>query len=91
MPKMKTRKDKAYKLFSEGKDASSPEIKALGLRATTRYSYYSRWKTEGEPLVAPGASLLPEKKAKKELKKKEKPAQSDQAEKDYFPFIYSIT
>lgn len=48
-----TRKDKAYKLFSEGFEPSSPEVKALGLSESSRYSYHSKWKAEGKP--APSA------------------------------------
>jgi len=35
---------KAFQLFNEGKDSSSPEIKALGLKGGTRYTYYDNWK-----------------------------------------------
>jgi len=44
-----TRKDKAYKLFSEGHVPSSPEVKALGLSKGSRDSHYSEWKAEGQP------------------------------------------
>ena len=44
-----TRKDKAYKLFSEDHVPSSPEVKALGLSKGSRDSYYSEWKAEGQP------------------------------------------
>jgi len=46
---MTSNKDKAFALFHAGKTASSPEVKALGLRASTRYHYYSEWKSLGKP------------------------------------------
>jgi len=49
----KGKKAKAFKLFNEGKDASSPEVKALGLKGGTRYTYHDEWKKSkaegGEP------------------------------------------
>lgn len=54
-------KAKAFQLFDEGKNASSPEVKALGIKGATRYSYYSNWKKGraegGEPEA--GAVKLP--------------------------------
>lgn len=46
---MTSNKDKAFALFHTGKTASSPEVKALGLRASTRYHYHSEWKSLGKP------------------------------------------
>lgn len=66
-----TRKDKAYKLFSEGYEPSSPEVKALGLSKSSRYSYYSKWKTEGQPApVIEEKSKGTEKEAKLTVKAK---------------------
>lgn len=43
-------KAKAFKLFDEGFDKSSPEVKALGMRPGTRHGYYKRWQDgEGQP------------------------------------------
>ena len=36
-------KGKAFKLFSEGKVPTDPEVKALGLKAKTRANYYLDW------------------------------------------------
>jgi len=44
-----SKKSRAYKLFSEGKKANSPEVKALGLKQGSRYGYYSKWNQEGRP------------------------------------------
>ena len=44
-----SKKSKAYRLFSEGKEARSPEVKALKLTKATRYNYFSAWKREGKP------------------------------------------
>lgn len=44
-----SKKDKAYKLFSEGKRPSDPEVKALQLGGTTRYTYFGIWKAAGRP------------------------------------------
>lgn len=39
-----SKKDEALRLFGEGKRPSDPEVKALGLRAKTRYNYYQEYK-----------------------------------------------
>ena len=39
-----TRKEKAFKLFEEGKTNLDPKVKALGLKAKTRANYYYEWK-----------------------------------------------
>lgn len=45
-------KAKAFKLFDEGFDKGSPEVKALGMRPGTRHGYYKRWQDgEGQPGV----------------------------------------
>jgi len=49
-----TRKDKAFKLFSEGFVPSSPEVKAIRLSKGSRYAYYSKWKAEGQPAPSAG-------------------------------------
>ena len=64
MPRRKTRKERAYELFCEGKTSSSPEVKDLGLKAETRYSYYSRWLAEGKPSFPPSSSSLTGKEIK---------------------------
>lgn len=46
---MTSNKDKAFALFHAGKTASSLEVKALGLKASTRYHYHSEWKSLGKP------------------------------------------
>jgi len=46
---MTSNKDKAFALFHAGKTASSPEVKALGIKASTRYHYHSEWKSLGKP------------------------------------------
>ncbi len=40
------KKAKAFSLFDEGKTSSSPEVKALKLKGSTRYTYYGDWKKE---------------------------------------------
>jgi len=44
-----SKKSKAYTLFSEGKQSSSPEVKALKLKLNTRYNYFSEWQRTGKP------------------------------------------
>lgn len=39
----KTKKEKAFELFDQGFDVSSPEIKALKLKSGTRHNYHSEW------------------------------------------------
>ena len=39
-----SKKDEAFRLFGEGKRPSDPEVKALGLRAKTRYNYFQEYK-----------------------------------------------
>jgi len=41
---MKSKTARAFELFEEGKTASSPEVKALGLKPSSRYSLLSQWK-----------------------------------------------
>jgi len=41
---MKSKTARAFELFEEGKTASSPEVKALGLKPSSRYSLFSQWK-----------------------------------------------
>ena len=50
---MTSNKDKAFALFHAGKTASSPEVKALGIKASTRYHYHSEWKSLGKPAHYP--------------------------------------
>jgi len=46
---MASNKNKAFVLFRAGKGPSSPEVKALGIKASTRYHYHSEWKSLGRP------------------------------------------
>ncbi len=39
-----SKKEEALELFSQGKRPSSPEVKALGLTAKTRYNYFQEYK-----------------------------------------------
>lgn len=45
------RKRIAYALFAAGKTATSPEVKALCLKYSTRLYYYAKWKAMGSPSV----------------------------------------
>ena len=49
MAKKVNKKIKAYELFAQGYEPSSPEVKALKLKYTTLHTYYSNWKTGGQP------------------------------------------
>jgi len=40
MSKKVSKKDKAFELFDEGKNPSSPEVKALKLKGSTKYNYF---------------------------------------------------
>lgn len=42
-------KDKAFALFSLKKVPTSPEVKALGIKAGTRWNYFNEWKKLGKP------------------------------------------
>ena len=37
-------KERAFRLFDEGKRPSDPEVKALGIKPSTAYRYYQEWK-----------------------------------------------
>ena len=37
-------KERAFRLFDEGKRPSDPEVKALGIKPNSAYRYYQRWK-----------------------------------------------
>jgi len=43
-PRHDSMKDRAYRLFDEGRRPSDPEVKALGLKPTTVYRYFQSWK-----------------------------------------------
>lgn len=45
------REKAAWALFGEGRQATSPEVKALGLRPSTTHRYYWEWKLEGKPKI----------------------------------------
>ena len=49
-----SKKELAYDLFSEGFESGSPEVKALGLKGTTRRTYYSVWLRKGRPATPGG-------------------------------------
>ena len=66
-----TKKEEAFKLFDEGKNALSEEVKALRLKGKTRYNYYQDWqKARGVAPSSPEATLKANKpgKAISELK-----------------------
>ena len=67
MSKKMTGKERAYQLFNEGKAVSSPEVKALGLKASTRYSYHTIWEKAGRPASAPGTPPASETKKKERV------------------------
>ncbi len=51
------KKDKAFELFDEGKNPSSPEVKVLKLKGSTKYNYYSEWlKKRGDALPSSGTA-----------------------------------
>ncbi len=58
-----TRKEKAFKLFEEGKTASSPEVKALGLKGRTKYNYYLDWQKD-RGVTSPSSESISEAKGK---------------------------
>jgi len=39
-----SKKAKAFKLFSEDKRPSDPEVKSLGIKPESAYRYYQAWK-----------------------------------------------
>ena len=45
----KTKREKAFELFSQGFLPLSPEVKALGLHPSNRYKYYHQWESLGKP------------------------------------------
>ncbi|MFC1871415.1 hypothetical protein ACFLYF_03335, partial [Chloroflexota bacterium] len=42
----KSKKARAFELYSEGKRPSSPEVKSLGIKPESAYRYYQDWKKE---------------------------------------------
>ena len=52
-----TRKDKAYILFNKGYVPSSPDVEALGLSEGSRYTYYSNWQAESQPVPSMGEKI----------------------------------
>jgi len=44
---MANMKAQAFRLFDEGFDKNSPEVKALGMKAGTRWGYYAKWQQGG--------------------------------------------
>ncbi len=67
MDEKMTGKERIYQLFNEGKAISSPEVKALGLKASTRYSYHTMWKKAGKPASAPGTASLAREASKQKI------------------------
>lgn len=39
-----TKKEQVFKLFAEGKRPSDPEVKAVGLKSRSIYTYFTNWK-----------------------------------------------
>lgn len=42
-------KDKAFALFTLDKKPRDPEVKALGIKSSTRWNYFNEWKRLGKP------------------------------------------
>ena len=65
-----SRKAKAYELFTKGFGPYSPEVRALGLKSSTRAAYHSEWLAAGRPgaptdeiddeLIPQGSKILSE-------------------------------
>ncbi len=49
LPRKKSKKARAYRLFSQGNKPDSPEMKDLGLHKSTPYKYYAAWIADGQP------------------------------------------
>jgi len=61
-----SKKEEAFELFSQGKRPSSPEVKALGLAAKSRYNYFLEWKKlSGELLDSTDFNEINDLKAEK--------------------------
>lgn len=45
----RSKKSKAFELFSQGYTPTSPEVKELGLHPTNRYKYFTEWQKLGKP------------------------------------------
>ena len=58
-----SKKDKAFALFDEGKTSSSPDVKALGLKGTTKYNYYADWQ-KSKGVTSPSQGAISEAKGK---------------------------
>ena len=41
--RLSSKKAKAFLLFNQGMGPTSPEVKALGMRKSTRFKYYNLW------------------------------------------------
>jgi len=50
---MSAKFEQACELFEKGLGPSSPEVKALGLKAGTRANFYSRWKKKKADIPIP--------------------------------------
>lgn len=80
-------KNKAFKLFDEGKNASSAEVKALGLKGGTRYVYYDNWKKsraageEAKILSDESIKGYDETKAEEEGEEREREFEGEKKEK----------
>lgn len=56
---MATKKEAAFELFDKGLSASSPDVKALKLKAQTRANYYWEWKKGGHtPAQSPRGEII---------------------------------
>lgn len=63
MTKKISKKARAFQLFTEGKDASSQEVKDLHLSGSARYTYYWEWNKLGRPSGPETLSPKPVNKA----------------------------
>lgn len=63
-------KDKAFALFTRDKKPRDPEVKALGIKSSTRWNYYNEWKRLGKPSPEVPEAELGLLKAPKEKQKR---------------------
>lgn len=79
-----TKREAAFALFYEGKSPSSPEVKALKLKAQTRANYYWEWKKGGgiTPLSASSSESKGKVKVRSELEMVVPPEEAEEEEKE---------
>ena len=51
-----SKKDKAFELFNDGKTPTSPEVKDLKLKGSTRYNYFYEWQRSTGSATTPKAT-----------------------------------